>query len=143
MSSLQGPYSGSVSRQVDQLPPCRSVNTNAPLVKICCISSLPWLVLCSNTKRFIGCKPIQFFKESIWQHISKTMKLLILYPISGNVFKYKGRISYRTTDVYECIIHEDKTPQVMSSPTQRNKFVIILFFSGNYVLLKLKLHNPT
>ena len=66
------------------------------------------------------------------------MKLVMLYPTPGNLFKYKRRISYRSTDAYRGVSHEGKTPQATLKSDKRGvvKFIVIPTFSGNYVASK-------
>ena len=81
---------------------------------------------------------VKFFKKSILQHALKTGKLLILYPTPGNLFKFKT-ISSRPTDIYGVFIDEDKTSQAMSKSINEGivKYIVNLYFNGNYALLKL------
>lgn len=63
------------------------------------------------------------------------MKLVMLYPTPGNLFKYKRRISYRSTDAYRGV---RQTPQATLKSDKRGvvKFIVIPTFSGNYVASK-------
>lgn len=73
----------------------------------------------------------------MWPHIAKTMKLSILYSTPGNLFKYKRRISYRFADACRSVIYENNTAQVTLKSNNREIVKLILFFSRNYILLKL------